>query len=172
MKIGIVSDSHKKTGFLKDAIDRLKADGANFLIHAGDIVLKEGLELLKESSLPYKAVFGNNDARLYEYAKEYDIDLEPYYFHIENIKVKLMHHPYYMMNDADLIVCGHTHYFKAEIQNGTLYINPGEICARKKPVSEFVMVEKTQKGWSLRVYTKELLKNKTDYSAINKELFF
>jgi len=160
MKIGIVSDSHKKIELLKDAIDRLKLDGAEFLIHAGDIVLEESLMLLEDSNLPYQAVIGNNDIHLIGVMRKYNLFKEPHYFKIEDIKVKLMHLPYYLNNDTDIIVYGHTHHFFAEIKEGSLYINPGEICARKKPISEFALVEKTKESWSVIHYQKEIFRDK------------
>jgi len=46
-----------------------------------------------------------------------------------------------MAPDADVIVFGHTHYFQCEMNNGKLFLNSGEVCARKKPISEFAMLE-------------------------------
>jgi len=64
MKIGILSDTHKKVGRAKKAIDMLLDNGAEFLIHAGDIGKIEILEYFKEISIPYTAVLGNNDRKL------------------------------------------------------------------------------------------------------------
>lgn len=163
MKIGVVSDSHKKIDLLKSAIDKFKKDGAKFIIHAGDIVLEESLELLENCGLPYQAVFGNNDMQLLGLAKNYNIANEPHYFKIDNISVKLMHYPYYLNNDTDLIVFGHTHYFECELKNDTLYINPGEICARKKPISEFALIENKSNSWKVWHYEKDMLKEDLGY---------
>ncbi|MDY0234220.1 MAG: metallophosphoesterase family protein, partial [Sulfurimonas sp.] len=62
MKIGIISDTHSKVKMAKNAINLLIESGAEFIIHAGDIVERETLELLKNSKVPYIAVYGNNDA--------------------------------------------------------------------------------------------------------------
>ena len=167
MKIGIISDSHRKIELLQNAIKRLKSDGAEFLVHAGDIVLEESLQLLENSGLPYQAVFGNNDFHLLSFADKYNIANEPHYFKIGKISAKLMHYPYYLNGDTDLVIFGHTHYFEAEYKNDTLYINPGEICARKKPVSEFALIEKGKESWSVYHYEKDMLKENSDYS-INK----
>jgi putative phosphoesterase len=141
MKIGIISDTHKKVKKTKKALAHLLENGAEFIIHAGDIVEVEILEMLKNSSLDYLAVYGNNDAHLMEHHKNFNLVQEPYYFNLAGLKFKLMHLPYYMAPDADLVVFGHTHYFQNEMNNGKLFINSGEICARKKPVSEFAMLE-------------------------------
>ncbi len=165
MKIGIVSDSHKKVAFLKKAIKRLKEDGIQFLIHAGDIVLKESLDVLEQSELPYQAILGNNDTYLIEYMNKYNLFQEPHYFNIDNLKVKLMHLPYYLNNDANMIVFGHTHHFFAEVKQKSLYINPGEICARKKPISEFAMVEVKKDEWIVSHYQKNVEKNQKKFSV-------
>ena len=163
MKIGIVSDSHKKIELLDNALKILKKDGAGFIIHAGDIVLEESLQLLKNSGLSYRAVFGNNDFHLLNLAGQYNIANEPHYFNIDNISVKLMHYPYYLNGDSELVVFGHTHYFEAEYKNSTLYINPGEICARKKPISEFALIEKKAQDWEVYHYERDILKENTNY---------
>ncbi len=163
MKIGIVSDSHKKITLLNDALNILKKDGAEFIIHAGDIVLEESLKLLEKFGLPYKAVFGNNDFHLLSLANRYNIANEPHYFNIGNISVKLMHLPYYLNGDSDIVVFGHTHFFESEYKNNTLYINPGEICARKKPISEFALIEKKAQNWEVYHYERDMLKEDESY---------
>ena len=48
-------------------------NGAEFIIHAGDIVEVEILEILKKSSLDYLAVYGNNDAHLMEHHENFEL---------------------------------------------------------------------------------------------------
>lgn len=138
--IGILSDSHTKTDLHAEAIEHLCSLGAEYLLHAGDIMLKEHLDMLVETGLPYACVFGNNDTALIPLYGEYNIYQEPHYFKIQDLKVKMMHLPYYMSGDADMVVSGHTHMFEASLKNKTLFINPGEVCAREKPLSECALV--------------------------------
>jgi putative phosphoesterase len=49
--------------------------------------------------------------------------------------------PYYMSGDTDIVIYGHTHIFEQKYLNGTLFINPGEVCAREKPLIECVVLE-------------------------------
>lgn len=51
-----------------------------------------------------------------------------------------MHHPRYLLPNADLIVFGHTHSFTAVLHKGSLLINPGEICGRKYQDYTFALV--------------------------------
>lgn len=154
MKIGILSDTHKKTKLANKAINHLIKNGAEFLIHGGDIVEPEVLELLKNSGVKYVAVYGNNDAHLVSYHNRYNLVQEPYYFKLANTKFKLMHLPFYMNPDADVIIFGHTHTFECDFKNNTLFLNPGEACARNKPLSECAMLEIDENRYSVTYYSK------------------
>jgi putative phosphoesterase len=159
LKVAVLSDSHNKVDFTKEAIDFLKLQGAQYLVHAGDLCLKENLELLKESSLPYVCVYGNNDNSLVYLSNEYKI---------EDIKFKLMHLPFYLNGDSDVVIFGHTHIFESEYKEGTLFLNPGEICAREKPLSECVLLEINPNEYIINYYSrnineKEFLKEEIRY---------
>lgn len=156
MKIGILSDSHTKTDYTKEVIDFLKSKGARYLIHAGDLVLEDNLKLLEDSKLKYISVFGNNDKSLLSLYPKYFIKKEPYYFKIEDIKFKLMHLPYYLNPDAHIIIYGHTHKFECEYKNKTLFINPGEVCAREKPIIECVFIEIKENEYIISYYFKNI----------------
>jgi len=149
-KIGIISDTHKKVGRAKKAINMLLDNGAEFLIHAGDIGKEEILEYLEEVSVPYIAVLGNNDHKLVSLTEKYSLFKEPHYFTVNDIRIKLMHHPWFLSPDADLIIFGHTHKFSLECRHsGELYINPGEVCARNKPISEAVILDIYDNTWEI-----------------------
>ena len=144
IKIAVLSDSHKKVDLTSQAIKHLKNKGASYLIHAGDLEIEENLQLLKNSKLPYVSVFGNNDMQLFPLQNNYNIHQEPYYFKIKEFKFKLMHLPFYMAPDSNIIISGHTHYFESSYINSTLFLNPGEVCARNKNLTECVLLEITQ----------------------------
>ena len=155
MKIGIISDTHSKVKKAKKALDLLLDNGAEFIIHAGDIVELEMLELLKNCGKKYVAVYGNNDAHLVEYHNDYKLVKEPHYFKLSNTKFKLMHLPYYMNGDSEVVIFGHTHHFLSEMKGDSLFLNSGEVCARKKPISECAMLEVTDKEFFVTHYTRE-----------------
>jgi len=155
MKIGVLSDTHTKVKKAKASLDLLIENGAEFIIHAGDIVEYEILELLKNCGKRYVAVYGNNDAHLVELHNNYNLVQEPYYFKLAETKFKLMHLPFYMAPDTEVVIYGHTHEFKSEFIDGTLFLNPGESCARNKPVSECALLEITDKKFKVTYFTKE-----------------
>jgi len=154
MKIGILSDTHTQVTLARDALDMLLEEGAEFIIHAGDIIEVETLNLLKNCGKKYIAVYGNNDAHLVAHHNRYNLVQEPHYFTLADTKFKLMHLPYYMSPDAEIVIFGHTHTFESDFKNGTLFLNPGEICARSKAISECVMLNITPTKIKLTYYSK------------------
>lgn len=159
MKIAIVSDSHLRIDYLKTCIEFLKNEGCEYLIHAGDICSLEGLQVLKNSSLKYISVFGNNDRNLFEYSLYFNIKKEPYYFKIKDISFKLMHLPNYLVPDTNIVIFGHTHKFHCEYINKTLFLNPGEVCAREKPLIECVKLEINTNDYIITHYFKNINEN-------------
>ena len=133
----------------------LKSKGAQYIVHAGDLEIKENLDLLKNSGLVYVSVFGNNDYNLFQYQNEYKIFKEPYFFSIQNSKYKLMHIPNHLTPDSDIIIYGHTHIFKTEYINNTLFLNPGEICARDTAYTECVLLEVSDEVYTVQYYYKK-----------------
>jgi uncharacterized protein len=156
MKIGILSDTHSKVGRAKKVIDHLIEKGAEYLIHAGDICEVDVLDYLVEKKITYLAVYGNNDAHMVQHHRTFNLVQEPHLFKIKDVKFKLMHLPYYMSPDTDVVIFGHTHMFETDFKNGTLFINPGEACARNKPLSECAMLSVTQSDFKVEYYSREL----------------
>lgn len=154
MKIGILSDTHSKVKKAKASLDLLIENGAEFIIHAGDVCELETLELLKNCSKRYVCVYGNNDAHLVQYHNEYNLVQEPYYFKLAETTFKLMHLPFYMTPDTEVVISGHTHEFHSEFQNGTLFLNPGESCARNKSISECALLEVKPKKLKVTYFSK------------------
>ena len=155
MKIGVISDTHKKVKKARKAIDMLIENGAEFIVHAGDIVEAEILDLLENCGKRYVAVYGNNDSHLISLHKQYNLVQEPYYFKLADTKFKLMHLPFFMTPDTEVVLYGHTHIFESEFINGTLFLNPGEVCARNYPVSSCVMLEVTPSKLHVTRYTRQ-----------------
>jgi putative phosphoesterase len=156
VKIGIISDTHKRVGRAKKAIDKLLEEGAEYIIHGGDIVKREILDYLEESGVVYIAVYGNNDRELYQYHDSYNLVQEPYYFKIRDLTFKLMHHPYFMTPDTDIVIYGHLHIFHIQKNGKSLFINPGETCAREKPISQAVLLEIDADSYSVKLFERKL----------------
>jgi putative phosphoesterase len=168
IKIGILSDSHLKSDYTKEVIDFLKAQKCEYLIHAGDLCIEKNLQLLEESELKYIAVFGNNDRALLSLSSKYNIKAEPYYFKIQDLKFKLMHLPYHLTPDSDIVIFGHTHEFECDYKNKTLFLNPGEVCAREKPLIECAKLEINENEYIITRY----YKNKNEENFKKEEIIY
>ena len=169
MKIGILSDTHSKVGRAKKVIDLLIDNGAEYLIHAGDICELEVLEYMVQTKLPYIAVYGNNDAHMVQYHRNFNLVQEPHHFKVEKHLFKLMHLPYYMNPDADIVIFGHTHTFECDYKNNTLFLNPGEACARNKPVSECLMLNITDEHYKVEAFSRPVKTKEWKIQHINFE---
>ncbi len=169
MKIAVVSDSHRKVDYTKEALTFLKQQGASYVIHAGDFEIIENLKALKELNLPYVSVFGNNDRALYSYSNDFNIRKEPYHFKIKDVTFTLMHLPFHMNSNSDVVIFGHTHMFESDYKNGTLFLNPGELCAREKPLVECVLLEIKENEYIINYYSKELNNNEFEKKEIKYE---
>ena len=169
MKIAILSDSHSKVALTNEAIEFLKLQGASYLVHAGDFGNEENLEVVKNAELPYVCVFGNNDYNLTEVAHKYNIHKEPYNFKIKDVSFTLMHMPYYMNSQSNVVLFGHTHIFEHDYKNGTLFLNPGEICAREKPLSECVLLEINENEYIIHYYFKNINSKEYERKEIKYE---
>ncbi len=159
MKIGIFSDTHRKAGRAKKIIELLSSLGSEYLIHAGDIVEEETLLELKKNALPFTAVFGNNDRHLRGLKDDYDLVYEPHYLELGGLKFKLMHIPIYLNPDADVIIFGHTHKKYINFTGKTLFLNPGEACARNKDLSECLLLETSDESYKISYFYRKI---KTD----------
>ena len=60
------------------------------------------------------------------------------------------------VKDADIVVFGHTHIFENDYKNNTLFVNPGEVCAREKPLMECVQLEIKENEYIIRRYFKKI----------------
>jgi hypothetical protein len=155
-----MSDTHRKTGRAKKVIDLLVNEGAEFILHAGDIVQEEVLEYLEKAPVRYAAVFGNNDFHLYKTAEKYNLTTEPHYFKLAGKTWKLMHYPKYMFPlDTDIIVYGHTHDVDITFNGKNLILNPGEVCARDHGFSTCMTLDIADERYVVTLFYRKI---KTD----------
>jgi uncharacterized protein len=124
-RIGIISDTH---GLLRPEAERGLA-GVNHIIHAGDIGRPEIVEALRRIA-PVTAIRGNVDTS--EWARQYP----------DTKIVRLAGRSIYVLHDLktlqadpragiDVIVSGHSHVPKIDMEGGVLYLNPGSAGPRR-----------------------------------------
>ena len=166
MKVCIVSDSHDHRPLLEAAVRAAKAEGAEAVLHCGDVVAPSTLSVLKPLGLPVHVIHGNNTGDLYMMAR---IASKPgnhvtFYgqdagIELAGRRIFLVHYPHYAhamatTGDWDLVCCGHDHEAKIEtvtnIKGGiTHMVNPGTVGGVAAPAT-YVMGDLETMQFSLR----------------------
>ena len=130
MRIGVISDTHVKTGGQIPERIQVALAEVDLIVHAGDFTessVLEGLKALGE----VKAVCGNMDSgELKRILPEKEL------FVVNGKKIGLTHGsggPWgianrirQMFNDVDLIIFGHSHELCQQYLEGSLLFNPGQ----------------------------------------------
>ncbi len=135
-RIGILSDSHGRVPSTREAVARLRAAGADLLIHLGDVGTESVIDELVGSSC--RLVFGNCDmdiGALRRYAELMDIVVDHPLGRVEiDGRVIAFTHgdrPDLMARavaaGVDYLLHGHTHEVRDERIGDTRVINPGAL---------------------------------------------
>ena len=116
-RIDIISDTH---GWLSDSL-LAALEGADLIIHAGDITSETDWEHLKTIA-PVAGVLGNND-----YYRDYGRDVGRILrFTYEGLRFVVAHYRAdLLIDEADVAVCGHTHRAQVVEDRDCLVVNPG-----------------------------------------------
>jgi len=142
MKICILSDSHDNRGPLEQVVAAAKNQGAECVLHCGDVVASSTLNAIIKHGLPIHVIYGNNkgdltnmtmlagnpDNQIHFYGQDADVTLG-------GKRIFIVHYPHYaealaLTGRYDVVCCGHTHQLKIDkVKNirgfTTLVINPG-----------------------------------------------
>lgn len=152
MKICIVSDSHDRADALTQAVRDAKEQGAEAVIHCGDLIGAHTIRPAIALGLPLHLIHGNNvgDAQALHKLARASGGLLHYHgvdarLEIAGRKVCVMHyHDYgYAMactGDWDLVCCGHSHQAEArKVANvkgaQTWLVNPGTVAGLAAPAT-------------------------------------
>jgi putative phosphoesterase len=150
MKLCIVSDSHDRADALTQAVRQAMAEGAQAVVHCGDLIGAQSLKPALALGLPMHIIHGNNigdsqalhnlalasDGRLRYHGADARIELG-------GRRVFLVHYDDYgyamaCTGDWDLVCCGHSH--RAEVRSvrsvkgrDTWLVNPGTVAGLAGP---------------------------------------
>ncbi len=150
MLLCIVSDSHDRAEPLAEAVRIAAAEGAETVIHCGDVIGTQTLRSALSVGLPLHVIHGNNlgdVVSLSRWARESNGRLQ---YHgadarldLAGRRVFVVHYPDYAYGmactgDWDLVCCGHSHNARvdrvANVKNGsTLLVNPGTVAGLAAP---------------------------------------
>jgi len=118
--IGLISDTH---GLLRpEAVQAL--DGAELILHAGDVGKPEVLDELRRIA-PVIAVRGNVDHGPWAEALPETVTVEPGIFMVHDVKSARI------PAGVRAVVSGHSHKALVEERGGVLYVNPGAAGPRR-----------------------------------------
>ncbi len=179
MKICIVSDSHDNRALLATAVDDAKKQGAELVLHCGDVIAPTTLRGLPPIGLPVHVIHGNNTGDLVAMHQVMNKFPDLIHYHgmdasleIDGRKIFMVHYPHYaqamaLTGDYDLVCCGHDHRFVVEqIDNfkggKTTLVNPGTVGGIGKPptymIGDLTAMEFTERF----VQTDNLVMENTD----------
>lgn len=150
MKLCIVSDSHDRADPLARAVREAKAQGAEAVIHCGDLIGTQTLRAAMAVGLPLHVIHGNNlgdPVSLSRWARESGGQLQ---YHGPDARLELggrrifvVHYPEYghamaCTGDWHLVCCGHSHIAGvdqvANVRGGrTWLVNPGTVAGLAAP---------------------------------------
>lgn len=152
MKICIVSDSHDRADALAGAVREAAAQGAQAVIHCGDVIGTQTLRSAMSAGLPMHVIHGNNlgdPISLSRWARDSNGKL---HYHGPDARLELggrkifvVHYPEYgyamaCTGDWDLVCCGHSHIAGVEhvanVKGGkTWLVNPGTVAGLAAPAT-------------------------------------
>ena len=130
MKIAIVSDTHNNWMNFKKAIDWIKKQKIQLILHCGDISSQETIDEAR------KYFDENNDIKFVKGNADYGLDLpDKMELNFNGKKIAFVHFPNIakkltQVGKYDLVFYGHTHRPWDEKVGETHMINPGELAGQ------------------------------------------
>lgn len=117
-RVDVVSDTH---GHISDELVRA-LNGADLVVHAGDITSEGDWAFLNDAHPGIKAALGNNDG-FYRYDPEVPRINR---FSYEGLRFAVTHYREELpLADCDVAICGHTHRPVIDQVGKCLVVNPG-----------------------------------------------
>ena len=152
MKICIVSDSHDRADPLAQAVGAARAEGAEAVIHCGDLIGAQTIKPALAVGLPVHAIHGNNvgDPQAMHFQSRRSNGLLQYHGAEAALElggrriivVHYDHHGYAMActGEWDLVCCGHSHKAEArrvpDVKGGASWlVNPGTVAGLAAPMT-------------------------------------
>ena len=152
MKVCIVSDSHDRADALAQAVRDAKAEGAEAVIHCGDLIGAQTVQPALAHGLPVHLIHGNNvgDTQALHFQMNKSGGLLRYHgpdarLELGGRRIFVVHYPEYghamaCTGDWDLVCCGHSHAAAVEqvanVKGGrTWLVNPGTVAGLAAPAT-------------------------------------
>ncbi len=142
MLIAILSDSHDHIPNLHRAVQRANREGAEVLIHCGDLISPFMLPRLQAFAGQVHLIYGNNAgdqhlissrcATIFDNITHHGLQGE---INADGLKIGFIHYPHTgralaMSGEYDIVCCGHNHEQATETLGSCLLINPGDLLGK------------------------------------------
>lgn len=166
MKLLIASDIHGSVYYLEKLIDRYNIEKSDKIILLGDYLYhgprndlpkdynpKKAVELLNNLKEKIIGVRGNCDSEVDQMVLEFPIMADYSYLNIDGVDIYLTHGHIYNQNNPisgskGIVLYGHTHVPKFEIDKDLIYINPGSISIPKaNSTNSYIIYENKKIIW-------------------------
>ena len=158
MKVCILSDSHDHIALIDAAVADAKKEGAEAVLHCGDLVAPSTLHCLEKYDLPVHVIHGNNTGDLYALTRLAHKPGGVIRFHgmdagieLAGKRIFIVHYPHYAhamaaTGDWDLVCCGHSHKMEITQQKNckggiTHVVNPGTVGGVGKAPATWVFAD-------------------------------
>ena len=133
MLIGVLSDTHDRMPAIDAALALFAQRKVAAVIHAGDFVAPFAVRRLLHYHGPLHATYGNNDGERPILKQLMPQVQKGPLFVVYGGRMILVHHSLDQCSPsnierANVIITGHTHEPVNRIENGRLFLNPGECC--------------------------------------------
>jgi putative phosphoesterase len=168
MKICIVSDSHDRGPMLAEAVAFAKTEGAEAVIHCGDLIGVNTVKAALKLDIPLHVIHGNNLGDLVALARVAVKSEGLLHYHGRDADIKLggkrifvTHYPHYghgmaCSGDYDLVCCGHSHEpvvrQQANIKGEqTWLVNPGTVAGLGAPEATWIMGDLASMHFEIRI---------------------
>ncbi len=152
-KTAVISDTH---GILRpEVLEILRT--AELILHGGDLASRKTLDELQKTARVI-AVRGNCDR---DWAEDLPREV---FFDLYGRKVYMIHDKKQRSakaEEADLVICGHSHKYEERKEDGRIWLNPGSCGPRRfgRPLT-MALLEYADETGSLRIKKIELLSEK------------
>lgn len=171
MKVCIVSDSHDRGPILATAIAAAQAEGAEAVIHCGDLIGVNTVKASLKLGLPLHVIHGNNLGDLVALARVACNSDGLLNYHgrdatltLGGRRIFVTHYPHYghgmaCAGDHDLICCGHSHEpvvrQQVNIKGGhTWLVNPGTVAGLGAPAATWILGDLATMSFEIRQLAK------------------
>ena len=173
MKVCILSDSHDHIALIDAAVAQAAREGAEAVLHCGDLVAPSTLHCLEKYGLPVHVIHGNNTGDLFALTRLAHKPGGVVRFHgmdagieLAGRRIFIVHYPHYALamaatGDWDLVCCGHSHKVEIDVRRNcagseTHVVNPGTVGGVGQAPATWIMADLATMRFDVREVPKSL----------------